>query len=175
LFAVRAQTSQTPAGWKFHSINQAGLLNGESKTAFHLQSVNGIQYKNLFAGIGVGLDYYKYRSIPLFIELRKYFGATKNQFFVYADGGANFVWAKSNGAYNNTVKYYPGFYGNAGIGYKAVFKNGMGILLSAGYSYKKIKEEQSSGFCPMGNTCYLQTDTYKYDFNRLIIQIGWMF
>jgi hypothetical protein len=165
---------------KFHSVNQAGLLQGEHFSAIHLQTVNGVQYKNWFAGAGLGLDYYKFKSIPLFADLKKYFGASRNQFFLYADGGTSFVW-KSKGetdSYptgNYSDKNPPGFYSNTGLGYKAGLKNGMAFLLSAGYSYKRVNEKQEQTICPFTGPCYIQTDTYKYDFNRLIIQIGWLF
>ena len=175
---LAAQQKGVPPKWTFHSVNQFGLLQGESKAAFNLQSVNGFQYHNFFVGLGAGLDYYKYKSIPLFAELRKYFGKSANQFFVYADAGVHFVWEKKNETgypYLSTEKYSPGFYGNAGIGYKAGSKNGMGFLLSAGYSYKRVNDRQQQDSCPFSGPCYLQTNTYRYDLNRLAIQIGWMF
>ena len=175
--AVLAQTSQQPLpAWKFHSINQLGLLNGQNHTATHLQSVNGFQHKNLYAGIGIGLDYYQYRSVPVFAALRKYFGKAKNQFFVYADGGINFVWEKKEDRYTTPSKYYPQFYSNAGFGYQLPFKNGTAFTLSAGYSYKKVKYKQDIyPFCPFDGPCYMYTQNYNFDFNRLILQIGLMF
>jgi hypothetical protein len=162
--------------WKFHSLNGIGLLQGESKAAFHLQSVNGFEKKNWFAGVGVGLDYYRYKSIPLFAEGRKYFGKTRNQFFIYADAGIHFVWEKIDKAAYYTEKYYPAFYGGAGIGYRAGFKNGGGFLLSAGYSYKRVDDEQQYiALCPSDGPCNLQINKYKYDLNRILLQIGLMF
>jgi len=176
LHIAQAQTNQTPDKWKFYSINQAGLLNGEIGTAFHAQSVNGFQHKQIFAGIGAGLDYYDYRSIPVFAELRNYFGKSRNQFFVYADGGAHFVWDKNKDQGVFKSKYSPGFYSNIGVGYHAVFKNGEGLSLSAGYSYKNVKYSQDEyNFCPFDGPCNIRTDFYSYDLNRVILQIGWMF
>src|ERR1700730_9491831 len=102
LQGLAAQETAAEKKWKFHSVNQAGLLQGESVKAFHLQSVNGFQRNNLFAGLGVGLDYYQYKSVPLFAEVIKYFGKTKNQFFVYANAGVNFVWEKKHRQFNST-------------------------------------------------------------------------
>ena len=176
LHHAQAQTNQTARKWKFYSINQAGLLNGKSGTAFHAQSVNGFQHKLMFAGIGAGLDYYRYRSIPVFAELRNYFGKGPNRFFIYADGGAHFVWEKSDDQDIFKSHYSPGFYCNMGVGYQAVFKNGEGLSLSAGYSYKKVKYSQDGYlFCPFDGPCSLRKETYNYDLNRLILQIGWMF
>jgi len=176
LHHTQAQNNQIPGKWKFSSINQLGLLNGAGGTAFHAQSVNGFQHKQLFAGVGVGLDYYRYRSIPVFAELRNYFGKSPDRFFMYADGGAHFVWAKNGDQDIFKAKYRPGFYSNIGIGYQAVFKNGEGLSLSAGYSYKKVKYSQNEyTFCPFDGPCTINSENYTYDLNRLILQIGWMF
>jgi hypothetical protein len=162
--------------WKFHSINQIGLLQGENLSAFHVQSINGFQKNNWFSGIGLGLDYYKFKSIPLFAEIRKYFGTSRNQFFLYADGGANFVWEKKDKGDGDIKNFHPGLYSNTGLGYKAGLKNGMAFILSAGYSYKKINEKDDEQiFCPFTGPCYTQLNKYNYDLSRLIIQIGWMF
>lgn len=182
LYNLSAQKEDINSKWNFHSLDQVGLLQGDSKGAFHLQSVNGFEKKNWFAGIGAGLDYYRYKSVPLFAEAIKYFGKTKKQFFIYGDAGIHFVWEKTDNTVYYTEKYYPGFYGGGGIGYKAGLKNGTGFLLSAGYSYKRVNDQQTQkGGCPFGVPCYLQTntnvytDTYKYNLNRVIIQVGWMF
>ncbi len=66
-----AQKPGTEKGVRFHSINQVGILAGISEANLQLQSVNGIQHKTGFVGLGVGLDYYYARSIPVFIDLRK--------------------------------------------------------------------------------------------------------
>ncbi|HVY74956.1 MAG TPA: hypothetical protein VG890_09015, partial [Puia sp.] len=81
-----AQNPSSSKAWQFHSINQVGLLEGESGSSWQLQTVNGMSYKSWFAGIGVGLDYYRLRGIPLFLDLRKTFGHSRNKPFVYADG-----------------------------------------------------------------------------------------
>ncbi|HRQ51574.1 MAG TPA: hypothetical protein PLR74_13600, partial [Agriterribacter sp.] len=79
----------------FHSVEQAALVNGNNAVSGALQTVNGAGYGNWFAGIGAGIDFYRYRSVPLFLELRRSFDVKKgNQLFVYADGGYNLPWVK---------------------------------------------------------------------------------
>jgi hypothetical protein len=176
LLGLAAQPASKQSGWAFHSINEIGLLQGESKAAVHLQSVNGFQRHNLFIGLGAGLDYYRYKSVPLFGEARKYFGKSRNQFFVYADAGTNIVWEKQTSSVYYAEKYHPAFYGATGIGYKAGFKNGMGFLLSAGYSFKRVNDyRQQQELCYNPGLCNLETDNYKFDLNRLLLQVGWMF
>ncbi|MFT3935454.1 MAG: hypothetical protein QM726_17640 [Chitinophagaceae bacterium] len=174
-YGLTAQKLPLNDRWNFHSINQVGLLNGESNTAIHLQSVNGFQYKNTFLGVGVGLDYYQKRTIPLFLELKNYFGKKQNKFFVYGDGGLNFAWEKKVTQYFYTSTYQPAFYCNAGFGYSVGFANGMALQLNAGYTYKRVKNNQEQQTCPINGPCYKQVETYVYDYNRLMLQIGWMF
>src|SRR5262245_27408802 len=95
LFAQQAKENRAAkknCGCSFNSLAQLGILEGEAGTAFQLQTINGIQFKTWSAGIGVGLDYYKYRSIPLFLDLRKYILNKPRTPFLYADGGIHFAW-----------------------------------------------------------------------------------
>ncbi|MFI5151955.1 MAG: hypothetical protein ACHQET_01395 [Chitinophagales bacterium] len=77
-----AQEKTADKAWVFHSYNQIGLLEAETGSAFQIQSVNGMQYKSWFGGIGVGLDYYRFRSIPFFLDLRKSFQSDGNGLFL---------------------------------------------------------------------------------------------
>ncbi len=170
------------ASYKFHSINSVSLLNGENAVSAGLQSVNGIQKGNWFAGIGVGLDYYLYRTVPLFVDIRYEYGRKKNKFFAYADGGFNFEWAKE--AYNDSPgfvwdgpnsdgEFHNGAYADAGLGYLIGSRKGNGgLALSLGYSYKSLEK----------TVTYLDwrrqqptTDTYDYNLNRIVIKVGWKF
>lgn len=53
-------------GVGFSTTIQAGLLEGEDGSAFGLKTFGSVQRKGGSAGIGVGLDYYNIRSIPVF-------------------------------------------------------------------------------------------------------------
>ncbi len=66
-----AQKPGNEKGVHFRSVNQVGILAGSSDANLQLQSINGIKYKTGFVGLGVGLDYYYARSIPVFLDLRK--------------------------------------------------------------------------------------------------------
>ena len=63
--------AQTKTKFKFTSINQLGILTGESLSEFQMQSVNGVSYKGFVAGIGLGVDDYYQRSFPLFYRPEK--------------------------------------------------------------------------------------------------------
>ena len=139
---VSAQQKTVSGNWQFHSINNVGLLEGQTGSAFQLQSINGMQYKSWYGGIGLGLDFYRYRTIPLFIDFRKEFGNSVNKFFAYADGGVNFCWLTDNekNMYLMDDHFDTGFYTDLGMGYKMGIGKTNHLLLSIGYSLKKLKE-----------------------------------
>ena len=169
------------AAYKFHSINNISLINGDNVTSAGLQSINGFQKGNLFAGVGIGLDYYLYRTVPLFADFRYEFGKAKNKFFAYADGGINFDWVEED--YNdgpifiwdgsrNTTEFHDGAYTDIGLGYTVGSKKGGGLVLSLGHSYKSLKKTVSYMDWRTQETI---SDIYHYDFNRIVLKVGWKF
>src|SRR5258705_1280514 len=167
--------------YKFHSINNLSLLNGDNEVSAGLQSINGIQKANLFAGVGVGLDYYLYRSVPLFADIRYEFGKSKNKFFAYADGGVNFDWVKEyyytgpifiwEGS-DNSGEFHNGIYTDAGLGYIFGARKGGGLVLSIGHSSKSLQETVTYPDC---RTHQRITDIYRYNLNRIVLKVGWKF
>ena len=169
------------AAYKFHSINNISLVNGDNEVSAGLQSINGFQKGNMFAGVGLGLDYYIYRTVPLFADFRYEFGKTKNKFFAYADGGINFDWVEED--YNdgpifiwdgsrNTTEFHDGAYTDIGLGYTVGSKKGGGLVLSLGHSYKSLKKTVSYMDWRTQETI---SDIYHYNFNRIVLKVGWKF
>jgi hypothetical protein len=154
---------------RFHSINMIGLIEGQKGSSLSLQSTNGLQYKSIFGGIGVGLDLYRYRTIPLYISLRNEFGKTRNKFLVFADAGTNFYWKKDDDEklYYENDKFKNGFYGGAGVGYKLNLNQNISFLLSGEYSYKKLSETGSFVY-----TYERNSEKRVYNLNRIIIKTG---
>ncbi len=177
-----AQTKTLSGQWQFHSINNVGLLEGETGSAFQLQTINGAQYKSWFAGVGLGLDFYRIRSIPLFADIRKEFGKGNNKLFVYADMGVNFSWATDlqKTSYVQNDKFSNGFYSDLGLGYKVAAGKKNAVVLSLGYSYKKTIESYDQQYYDPGfiYTLTAQADgkeKINYSLNRLTVKIGWEF
>ncbi|HTQ64965.1 MAG TPA: hypothetical protein VMI12_09210 [Puia sp.] len=170
--------AQNKAAWQFRSINQLGLLEGETGSAFQIQTINGAQYKSWFGGIGIGLDYYRFRSIPLFADFRKDFGGKNKFFFIYADGGIHFSWLTDDqkriyAGYNNGPNDFSnGFYMSAGIGYKIILNGKLAFFISPGYSYKKSEAKTTTTICPFQGPCYINTDRYDYNMSRLSVNAG---
>ncbi len=163
--------------YQFHSINSLALVNGNNSVSAALQSVNGFQKKNWFAGIGAGIDYYLYRTVPVFADVRYSFGKKKNKFFAYADAGANFEWVENNDRVfiwdnNSGSKFHSGIYTDAGLGYFVKMKKNNGLVLSLGNSHKTLKETITYTDWRTGQ---LQTDFNSYKLNRIVIKIGWQF
>jgi hypothetical protein len=180
---VSAQQNNSVRPWQFHSIDNVGLVEGETGSAFQLQTINGVNYKSWFAGIGAGLDFYRLRTIPLFADFRKEFGKNNNKIFVYSDIGINFSWVtdqqKSINVEND--KFHNGFYGDWGLGYKVMVNRKNNFLLSVGYSYKKTAETYDQIYFPPGifydpgPQSNQQEQKINYSLNRLTIKIGWEF
>lgn len=180
--------AQHPGKVVFRSIQQVSLINGNDAVSAGLQTVNGFALKGWFAGAGVGLDFYRYRSVPLFIDLRKEFPVKKNKIFVYADGGYNFPWVKNqdvyrewgnNSFYKEEYDYKGRAYIDAGFGYSVGFKSGNAFLLSAGYSYKAFDATKTTttkwSIGTPQETGQTDVQKFSYRFNRVMVKIGWQF
>ena len=172
LFAVVQGMAQDKTGKNriaFQSINQVGLVEGENGHAFQIQTINGIKAKSFFTGIGIGIDEYHTRSIPLFLDIRKQWKQTGKTPFVYADAGTHFIWPKGNHEmtdYDNTGLFY-----DVGIGYRLPIKNNA-VLLSAGYSFKTVSSKEHQYYW-----YYYQDDYTYFDYKlrRISIKAGFSF
>lgn len=178
-FQTIAQVKESRQKIKLQSISNIGLLEGSNGSFFSLQTILGVQFNKSFSGIGVGLDYYRFRSIPLFVDLRQEFGKGPNTVFVYGDIGYNFDWLteedKRETLFSTNADFRGGTYYDAGIGYKYAFKSTHALLFSLGYAYKQIKlNEMVGNFCP-GGPCPPETQIYKYLMPRWVVKAGWKF
>ena len=160
----------------FHSINQLGMLEGEGGTAFQIQTINGLKYRKFFAGVGVGLDYYKIRSIPVFLDLRHLLLKEDRAPFVYIDAGWNFPWYKPGEdltAWGWEVSTGSGLFYEGGFGYRFPFKT-TALLISAGYSYKAYTYTEKYTW-----TCIGCPGEYRYHYShrlrRASIKLGFSF
>jgi hypothetical protein len=138
---THAQQANSSNKLRFRSTNQIGFLSGEASTELQLQTVNGIQYKTYSMGIGVGLDYYKERSVPLFLNVQKNLLQKPSTPFVYADGGYHFAWPKEKAEEWIRKDVEGGLYYDLGIGYRfPTFRTGA-IHVSLGYNVKQMSEK----------------------------------
>jgi hypothetical protein len=178
--ACLGQSKNPPNPWRFQSIFNVGLLEGETGSAFQLETINGAQYKTWYAGIGLGLDYYRFRTIPLFLDMRKEFGRNASRVFIYGDGGISFSWLTDQQKMGYTDAHFSnGLYYDLGLGYKALIGKRNALSISLGYSYKNLTESYSAydygwGYTP-GPPGPAPKEEINYHLNRLSIKMGWMF
>lgn len=164
---------------QFHSQNYVGLLEGDNGSSFQFSTINGVQRGTWFAGLGTGLDWYLYRSIPLFISVNKDWKASGRTFYFSLDAGTNYAWtSRERSRWNDFISsdFSPAIYWGAGIGYKAGFRNKKdALLINLGYSYKRLKEEQVKAVFCINPPCPNLIENYDYRTKRLSLRVGWQF
>ncbi len=152
-----------------------GLLIGESNNNIQLQAINGVRYKTWSAGVGVGLDDYYTRSIPLFLQVKKAIVAKPDAPFVYADAGYNFPYLKEVEKVF-TEKATGGFYGEGGIGYDMRLLKKHGLFFGAGWRVKSFSQRVNTmpyiSIWPLPESAFR---TYEYTVSSLAIKVGFRF
>jgi hypothetical protein len=163
-----------PHKLSFSSINQAGVATGAQRDAIIFQTINGVALKDWSAGIGVGIDGYSERSIPLFIDLRKSFGSGNNIPFVYVDGGINFGWLNFIQRESSSFPEYkqPSWYYDTGLGWKIPLGTKTAFLLTAGYSLKQLNGDRRAFGPVMGGQITEYREKFENTYRRLIIKLG---
>ncbi|MEO8108842.1 MAG: hypothetical protein ABI594_02365 [Ginsengibacter sp.] len=159
---------------KFHSVNAIGITAGESGGHPILQTINGLGNKEWFAGIGFGVDYYRYKTFPLFFDARKNFG-NKNKWFVYGDLGYNFPGKNVPGKeiyYYNSYHFSGGVHGDLGLGYRISFSEKSALLFSTGYTYKKIQNKVGVVNPCLIAPCPVDYSNYEYGYGRIVLKAG---
>ncbi|HET7114896.1 MAG TPA: hypothetical protein VFI29_00295 [Hanamia sp.] len=168
-FSVSAQKNKV----HFHSINSFGLIGGETETGIAFQTINGIRFSNWFSGIGVGIDNYEYKTLPLFFDARWYFGSEKKA-FVYGDLGYNFPMKNKPGkemVYYDNYHFKGGLYSELGIGFKTKFIKKSSIFFSLAYSYKQL-ESRVEEIVPLCSECDPIWYNYKLSYGRVMLKTG---
>ncbi len=159
---------------KFQSINEAGIVEGESKADWIFQTVNGIRFSDWFAGAGIGIDYYHYKTLPLFFDGRWYFGDEKRA-FIYGDIGYNFPMANKPGKeiYNYSSYHFTGgVYTDIGIGFGATLYKKSSMLFSLGYSYKELQTKIGVNNCGIIGPCWVDYSKYEFNYGRIAVKAG---
>jgi len=174
-----AQQQKQNAIANLYSINNVGLIEGEAGSAFQLETINGLKYKSWFAGVGLGLDFYRIRTVPLFAHIRKEFGKTVNRFFLFGDAGIDFGWRtdKETKQFPVNDKLKNGFYAQAGAGYTFRLSPVNNLSFSLGYSYKTLTEF-GSNYTYIGygaEAMPVKDSKISYHLNRFVIKAGFEF
>ena len=121
---------------RFQSINQFAIVGGENHVNTAFQTINGIKFSDWFSGIGIGIDNYRYKTLPLFVDGRWYFGEDKKAFF-YGDVGYNFPMKNKPGKevyYYNTYDFSGVIYTDFGIGFQLSLNKYYSLIFTLGHS-----------------------------------------
>lgn len=178
LLSTKGQHAAKPSSpFKFQSNLQSGILVGQkgSQAALVFSAVNGFQSKTWFGGLGVGLDYYgSKRTAPLFINIQKQLSARRNTWFGYMNVGYNMPWLKGDEKLQYAQKYkvIGGVYYEVGGGYKFTVFTKTRLGLSAGYSYKQLKEDYTPP-CALCEWSTPQEQIARYEFRRVALKLNW--
>lgn len=173
---------------RFRSVETVGFSNGSSGSFGQVQTINGVAKGTWFAGLGVGLDYYRFRSVPLFLSLSRDLAIGKRDWlYLFLNGGTDVAWYKRNLSgqdYIISSTFHGGAYWSGGLGYlwKLGEHSNKAVLLSAGYTQKKVKEHQTTagGNCCCDIPCPLETPAtmpavYEYICRAYQLMIGFRF
>jgi hypothetical protein len=158
----------------FHAVLNASLVAGASGRDLQLHAISGGQYKTWFAGVGAGLDYYYLRSVPVFFQLRKTF-SKPHMPFLYINAGGNIPYMKEaqkrvEGWYTSRFKMRA--YYDLGAGWLFSLNRRNAILISGGYSTKRLYEIQRLLNQPPGTNDELYTTRIHYTLRRLAVTVG---
>ncbi len=173
--SVSAAAQKKPV--QFNSINEVGLAAGQSEYSPIFQTINGIKFSNWFSGIGIGVDYYRYKTLPLFFDARRYFGKQKKG-FGYADLGYGFPLKNKPGkeiSYYNSYYFTGDIYTDIGIGYQFMLNKKSSLLFSLGHSYKKMHSKIGVTACGVIAPCWVDYSKYDFDYGRIILKAGMVF
>lgn len=174
---INAQTNKKTI--HFTSLNSVGLLNGQIASTFTMQTINGISYKKASVGIGVGIDNYGYRTIPLFVDFRKSFGNNAIKPLLFVDFGIGYPVKtdKTSGQWSNVytnTSVKRSFCGEWGLGIeKALGSGSSSFFVTASYSYKKYAYTQIMNW-PYGPDGTNET-RQDYHYNRIALRMGYRF
>ncbi len=177
-----SQRTQQPS--TLYITPQVGLLNGDHSVSAQVVLSGGMKTRTWSYGIGAGVDYYKIRSAPIFVELKKDLGKKETPLFAYLQWGANIAWPLSSDyrenlysswVGNTTTRFQSGMYRELGIGYTGWYTKKKGVWISLGYSTKTMAEYYDEVLYPDFPPYDRITRTERklaYTFNRLVLKIG---
>jgi hypothetical protein len=175
IFSLGSIASLAQKSYNFHSVNNIGVAWGATGEGFQLQTINGVKWKDISTGIGVGLDYYYGRTLPLFADIRMNISKKRITPFVFADLGTNLPIVINDpqvSGYKSTYK--AGLYFDAGAGYQFAISKLMALNISFSYTQKKYKEEREYTGIVIDFPPYDRSikDQFDYTLRRFSLKAG---
>jgi hypothetical protein len=166
---------------KLYIVPQLGLINGDRYVSGQVALVGGKEKDGWGIGIGAAVDYYKLRTLPVFVDVRKNITNADWPVFAYANFGVNIpapleTQTRVYSPWYNTSdsRYQAGLYTDLGLGYAMLNKKHRGFVMSIGFSSKgnteKYMETIYNDFPPYKANQYERK--LSYSFNRVILKLG---
>ena len=176
LFALCVTACFGQHAWRFRSDSYGGLSIGQLGSYGQLQTVNGLTRGPWFVGLGAGLDYYRFRNVPLFLSAtRDLLSNKRNALFVILDGGADLPWYKREPQMYQVSSFRAGPFWTTGLGYRFRFSDAgrRALLFSATYGASKLTERQTTtGGCSDPPACTINSETDTFDYTNRTLRIG---
>lgn len=183
VFTVQAQQIKSKGALSVSA--ETALLNGDNHVNGQVLLSAGYEFKGWYIGAGSGFDYYKYRTVPVFADVKKYFGKGNRQLFIYANAGTDIAWPtenqknlRNNGGWwgwsPSPGVFKNGIYTDLGFGYTLFNSKHRGIFTTLGYSTKTITEIYDESVWN-GTTSVMTKRTMDYTMNRILFRIGYKF
>jgi hypothetical protein len=157
-----------------HVIASGGVATGEKDTKAVAQLSGGLVFGSFFTGAGIGIDFYHFKTIPVFADLRYSFGP-KKALFVYANGGYHFTATRNfEPVFATKDVLKGGLYLDGGFGVQVIASPKDRVGISFGFSRKS--NVHIVRYSPCGGTCPDEVVSRSYyTFNRIVSKLSWNF
>ena len=170
-----SQTAKKSSPIKFRSINGVNYLAGSTDMQLGVSTVNGITWKQWFAGVGLSFDPYGHKGYAVYGSIQKYLGTGIWQPFINVDAGIYIPQRTPDypdHSMNPDMPYYilnNTFYGGASFGVSKTIAGNNKLFVKLGVAYKRFNVSQSGGFLP-----YPSDIGYEYVYTPFSFSIGFM-
>lgn len=176
------QAQEQATAKKIQVTGAVSLMNGSSEVGAQLSAQAGIELsKGWNVGLGSAIDYYYFRSVPVYVEVKKHFGNGPRRLFAFAATGVNLAWPTDEDQMKisrwNIIgeqNFRSGMYADIGIGYTLYNRHQRGLFTGLGYSVKTISESHIEQVWNGLTTSQTERKT-DFTFSRVLIRIGYKF
>lgn len=171
LFACSVLLAAAQQGWKVHPSIATGFSVGQLGAYGQLKATLAVSHGPWSIGPGVAIDYYRYRTIPVFLAVTRDLSKPESRaiFFLYAEGGLDLPWYYPDthpwDYYTSRFRPAPWLTGGPGLRLRLSRRHPQAILLTAGYTFKNVREIQTAHQpCLTPNSCAYSPDQYTYTY-----------
>lgn len=177
-----ANSSYAQSVWKPWLVADGGPLWGGYGPTGDIRLQGGVKTNGWHIGAGAAYDPYRFRTVPVYVQGRKFFSNWKSKPFVMASIGANIsvekeeqpvdmnpIWSRWQ---PSAYQYSNGIYAEAGIGWAFRVTKKWGFNLSLSYTYKTNTETFNSPVWAGLSQAESSLSENKYQMNRLAFRLG---